>query len=600
MLTALRLGNFKAFGETQTIPLRPLTLIFGPNSSGKSSIIHGLLFMREALWTHNVDIRSVGIAGDLVDLGGFWQFVHRRDFGRDVECGLDVSSPETGSRAPLFEGVKHVSLRHTIGSPTRRDPYLQTPYAGLCDEIQALHADRLPLFQNVIGSGDVSMLALRLLADHRTVLDLRRHDDGSLRTQLDEGVAEILRRGVEYFAGRASFSADRIPAVDRVIRESLSGLKSFANLGDPSFLARLKEVAEPEAPPPSGRNARERMARVRWAVRKAVSEIALGIEFAVADELARLRYLGPLRSYPPRSTLSLAGNQETGLGSGHEAYGAAREDPKTREAINRWLADEKRLSTPYELVVQNLWTMQEIRDLIGVEKAIVDLVDTGYIKIIGAWKDGVMKLVENSRKGKKPRAAKSRLSRNQGPSAAQALEDTLEHLARRDQEAESSDCRGPHSSLRAMYLLDKRTNTLVTHRDVGLGISQILPVLVNAFGLTNQIIAVEQPEIHLHPALQAELADVFIESALGERKNMFILETHSEHLILRVMRRMRDTVRGQRGEAPPVRPEEVAVLFVEPTSKGSVVHELRLKPDGSLLDPWPGGFFEESFSEIFG
>ena len=48
--------------------------------------------------------------------------------------------------------------------------------------------------------------------------------------------------------------------------------------------------------------------------------------------------------------------------------------------------------------------------------------------------------------------------------------------------------------------------------------------------------AIEQPEIHLHPRLQAEIADVFLDGALGPRKNTFLLETHSEHLLLRIGR----------------------------------------------------------------
>lgn len=81
---------------------------------------------------------------------------------------------------------------------------------------------------------------------------------------------------------------------------------------------------------------------------------------------------------------------------------------------------------------------------------------------------------------------------------------------------------------------------MVTHRDVGIGISQVLPVLVIAYGSQGKLIAMEQPEIHLHPALQAELAMSSSKPRSASADNTFILETHSEHLILRLMRRMRE------------------------------------------------------------
>jgi predicted ATPase len=154
--------------------------------------------------------------------------------------------------------------------------------------------------------------------------------------------------------------------------------------------------------------------------------------------------------------------------------------------------------------------------------------------------------------------------------------------------------------LRDLVIIDKRTDTPVSHRDIGIGISQVLPVLVSAYASIGKIVAIEQPEIHLHPALQAELGDVFIESALGQRRNTFILETHSEHLILRLMRRMRDTCEGRLPTGlPPVRPEDVAILYVQPRDAAAVVRVLELDEEGQLLDPWPGGFFEEGFRERF-
>ena len=155
-------------------------------------------------------------------------------------------------------------------------------------------------------------------------------------------------------------------------------------------------------------------------------------------------------------------------------------------------------------------------------------------------------------------------------------------------------------ALEDLVLVDKRSETLVSHRDVGVGVSQVLPVLVSAYGEDEALIAIEQPEIHLHPALQAELGDVFLEAALGGRNNRFLIETHIEHLLLRIMRRMRETYDGGLPDGmAPVKPEDVAVLFVEPDGSQSLVREMPLNERGELVKAWPGGFFEESMREIF-
>ena len=143
-----------------------------------------------------------------------------------------------------------------------------------------------------------------------------------------------------------------------------------------------------------------------------------------------------------------------------------------------------------------------------------------------------------------------------------------------------------------LALTDVRNNLLVSPGDVGFGISQLLPIVVQAFAGQETTVCVEQPEIHVHPRLQGSMADLFIAAALEGPKNQFVIETHSEHLMLRIQRRVR---------AGDIKPDDVKVLYVDTDAEGAArVLELRLDENGRFIDEWPEGFFEERFDEIFG
>jgi predicted ATPase len=137
--------------------------------------------------------------------------------------------------------------------------------------------------------------------------------------------------------------------------------------------------------------------------------------------------------------------------------------------------------------------------------------------------------------------------------------------------------------------------------DVGIGISQVIPVIVTALDGKQRIASIEQPELHLHPRIQAELGDLFIESAFGDRQQTFILETHSEHLILRLLRRIRETTDGDLPTGkPPLKPDDIAVYYVQQRNdEGTEVRLLRIDDSGEFIDRWPDGFFEERAKELF-
>ncbi len=132
--------------------------------------------------------------------------------------------------------------------------------------------------------------------------------------------------------------------------------------------------------------------------------------------------------------------------------------------------------------------------------------------------------------------------------------------------------------------------------DVGFGISQVLPALVQAFYCPpHSTVWMEQPEIHLHPQVQAELADVFI-SATQARENgkargvQLIVESHSEHFLNRLQRRVAEGA---------VQPEDVAVYFCRREGGATELEPLRLNMFGEI-ENWPEHFFGDEMADIAG
>jgi predicted ATPase len=123
--------------------------------------------------------------------------------------------------------------------------------------------------------------------------------------------------------------------------------------------------------------------------------------------------------------------------------------------------------------------------------------------------------------------------------------------------------------------------------DVGFGNSQVLPVLISGFNLKDGgTFIVEQPEIHLHPHAQAELGDFF--SFLLKKKVQSIIETHSEHLILRLQQHV---IVGN------IKPEEMNFLYVHAPEDKKVITEMHLDENGKFTTEWPEGFFPDRLVE---
>ncbi len=133
-----------------------------------------------------------------------------------------------------------------------------------------------------------------------------------------------------------------------------------------------------------------------------------------------------------------------------------------------------------------------------------------------------------------------------------------------------------------------KTSSEVLITDVGFGVSQILPVLVLCYYVPeHSIILLEQPEIHLHPSVQAGLADVFID-VVKERNVQIILESHSEHLLRRLQRRIAEE---------QISTDKTALYFCSMEDGASKIEKLDVDEYGNIRN-WPQGFFGDEIGDL--
>ena len=540
-INALRVGNFKAFSNTQYIPIRPLTLIYGGNSSGKSSILHSLLFAHHVINNDGeLDVYRTEAGGDSVDLGGFGQYVHRRDRSSFVEWAVDINAQILNTE--ILHKVEQFTVGVTLGLG--------------------------------IENKDIKVRSFFLKADGHTIADMSARRDGLLRLDRLDIQHPIVRRIIDEIMQVTNLDTrENVEAIinKEVVPETVAKLAHL-------FPRKIESVEEKPSSKFDSTIISSRLNPI-------IGEVVRAIE----NDVRRLRYLGPLRTYPPRHFAFSRQQDENWYSGGGYAWDLLLANSEVRQKVNNWLGSEDRMKTPYELIVRNLLSDRYL--VKKLDSFISQSFEESAQGLIGYFADG--DVYEKYQE----------LENLFWSDSSADIEELMSQLIDVDTVSEKwvKEMVSEGESISDLILIDKRTQTSVTHRDVGVGVSQVIPILVYCYGLSNGLIAIEQPEIHLHPKLQAELGDVFIESALGDQKNCFILETHSEHLLLRIMRRMRDTFYEKLPQGvPPVKPEDISLLFVNPDEDGSIVMEMPLNKKGELKKSWPGGFFEEGLEEVFG
>ncbi len=544
MLSAIELENFKGVSERTRIELAPVTLLFGANNAGKSTVLHALLYAYELLVAGHADVDRTTLGGQVVDLGGFASFVHGGDTSRNVclrvEVALDtVSLPDFSDAWDDDESWLAIDIQDELYkvwvelevANSSSGPYVRKYLVGVNDEPSPVGCLEAP--------GAEAKPSLALFTSHPV---FRRDESG--QSIIEQALSDVVgaQRGDTGFVIAVRNQQGCLPSWEHTL-----------SLGLPDdWLTEYRRALV------------------------TLSRMLVGAGRLVRSVLAGMVYIGPLRAVPDRNYSPQRSPDPSRWSDGLSAWDHLfRGDALA--PVNSWLS---RLKTKLRLERYESRLGQPIATLPALAAASAPAPE---------------KTSKAKAKGKAAKPAETpTASPAQSPAAVLVLykQSPVEMVLR---------------------LVRDASDILLTPRDVGVGISQVLPILVAALlphrrgssaesrptTLTHgpSFVMVEQPELHIHPAMQTELGDLLITQS---KDRQFLIETHSEHLILRLLRRIRETTEGKIAiEAQKLQPEDVSVLYVEQTKLGTEAMRLRVAPVGVFIDPWPQGFFEERGEELF-
>lgn len=483
MLSELEIENFKPFGRPQIAELAPITLIYGPNSSGKSSILQSLLLIRQSLATAQDGPFRLVPQGQYTNLGTFKALLHQHDLHR----------------------IFRLRMRYRLTHNWRVDRTWDEFDRGTTLEFAAAN----------------SVAGAELGASELSSIEYQFHKGTDVRCRFNRSKYQFANESVLYdwaddesaFAV-ASLCLERLEQLDNVSPGQIGpkrGLEELAEINKAYFAVCRGSLPSAVRPKRDAGDPRESL--LPFYDQFVLAPCLDSLRYEFGRFMALILHLGPLRLAPERR-YSISGGHRLSVGiqgenTAHMIYHA---DPGMTDLLNQWL---RILGLPYKLKANSKW----------------DELDGDAV---------------------------------------------------------------------SLNLIHANSGIFVGPSDVGFGISQLLPILVQGVTSAGRTLCVEQPELHLHPRLQANLADFFIETAgvhvedspRTARGNQWIIETHSEALMLRFQRRIREGT---------LDPASILVLYVNPNDEGgSDILRLRLDERGEFIDSWPDGFFEEGYREIFG
>ena len=517
MLHALELENFKAYGKRSRIPFAPITLIFGENSAGKSTILHALYLLKQTLESQDTGALLLPrTENGIVDLGSFQEMLFDHDLKRTLSIRVETIVDNDIPQLPYKENK--MAIEFNFKRPSLKEEIILDQigvYEGKSSEciakfrLSGKTLDRTVMFN----SRDISFLKLaaaeciwlrketkywkpefeackeskdQILGSLKEKLKNFQHANQELEKN-DKEFWEFLLKDLKDEIVFLSSDFDLETYISKRHKEEANtvlGVQGFIPVGI-AYVPTLRERIHSE--PLSSFH---------------IADLTTAIGATLEQTLETLFPMSPFQK-PPERWYIFRGTSPQDVGyRGDLLPDLLLRRPELVDETNEWL---EKLNIGHKLTVKS----------IGADSG--DLFE--------------VRLIDTRRKE-------------------------------------------PVS---------------VALPDVGFGVSQLLRFIVQSLVSEKQIISIEQPEVHGHPKLQADLGALLAEAIKDPRQNQFIVETHSEHLILRLQRLVREK---------EIKPEDVSVIYVSRRPEGAKAEHLRLDEDGDFIDDWPNGFFPERLREL--
>lgn len=558
MIEKITLENFKGIGCETTIRLGPLTLLFGGNSSGKSTVLHAIAYAKEIFERHFCDADKTVLGGDSLDLGGFTEMVHGHDPKRKIRMRFDFSNE--GNIFKHLEGaisdMKKFWIQIVIGIPDNEDssyPRVLSYQTGSVDD-----------------NGDVPFIELEYCpSDSKHPLCLGRVRRLNLELPAIEQDRELFESLIPAHKQFAFPTAeDNFECEDNHKNECVIPAESFVyifNVKDAMPIGLASQPFLPGEPvptssriPPEDREDQEK----DYTVHYHIEHMIFRPFNALSHHLHNAMYIGPIREIPDRNFVlsritknPLAEVTEMNVSRWAKGLGAYDILLSLREKewrqINTDLSGKKdeHLDTGYELVyippnyeLSYLTEANRERELI--------LPDNGYFSPhFTSW------LLS-------PEFDKKYFPRSEW-----------------------------------FGLFDIKRKVLVQLHNVGVGLSQVIPIIIGLAREDYQLQLLEQPELHLHPKQQAAVGDLLIHAVKSGRQ--IIAETHSIHLVLRILRRIQENFKRGFETSESFVHSNLMIQFADATDGRTSFLEIAIGKDGEFLQPWPDDFFDQEFKERF-